>query len=309
MANFAGWQKHLHLARESVWGTLPAEPDYLYLPYAAYDVTVRPESTQADLFTGLRQRRHHRVTRTRLAGSLRCPLLSYHVHEKSVAQHLLEWLLSGPQSVQTDSFTAELYEAGTDNKRHLGLRTASGTISGSADAPGIELLLQLEGKTEEGGIQPPAVDPSSPTPVEFLFHDSTFTLDSVELPLRSFSVRIDNGLQVYHNNSYWPSLITAGLRDVSLEFSFFKSDDTFDLMRRLPPEHVPAQLVLKGAHNGTGPGGTTHTTVTFDFAHLGFRDLVEQGGLLELQRQQARFVALKPDTEASELTVTFDAMT
>lgn len=308
MSNYAGWQKHLHLAKETTWGQLPGSPVYLYVPYAEYNVGVRLETTQADLFTGLRQRRHHRVNKATLTGSFSCPLYSYHAAGKSIAQHLLEWLTSAPTTLDLDSYAAEVFQADTDNKRHLGLRPTSGTIAGSADAGAIDLTLQLEGKQEEGGISPPALDPEAPAPVEFLFRDLVFTIDSVELPLQSFVLRFDNALRVYHNNSYWPSLIAAGVRDVSIEFTLLKSDDTFDVMKRIPPADLSAQLVLKGAHNGTGPDATNYTTITFTFARLGFRDVAEEGSLQDLQRQRPQFVVLKPDTSANELTISYGAV-
>lgn len=309
MNSFAGWQKHLHLAKESNWGELPGSPVYLYLPYAEYDVAVRPETTQAELFTGLRQRRHHRVNKATLSGSLTCPLYASHVADKSLAQHLLEWLTSAPATLDLDSFAAEIYQADTDNKRHLGLRPSSGVVTGSADGGVIDLTLQLEGKREEGSISPPAVDANAPAPVEFLFRDCVFSLDSVELPLQAFSLRIDNGVRVHHNNSYWPSLISAGVREVSFEFTLLKTDDVFDVMKRIPPADAAAQLVLKGAHNGTGPSGTNYTTVAFHFARLAFRDVVDEAsGLHELQRQRPQFVVLKPDSSTSELSVTYSAV-
>ena len=307
MANFAVWQKYLHLAKETTWGTLPGSPTYVHIPFATYDVKVRPEASQADLFTGLRLRRHNRIAKATLTGSLQCPLFSYHDDGMSVAERLIGWLISAPDNVDLDSHVAEIHDADADNKRHLGLRPASGTISGSSDSGVIDLSLQLEGKQEIGGITSQALDPASPRPTEFLFKDATFTVNSIAVQLQSFEISISNNAQVYHNNSYWPSLISAGVREITFAFSIFKTDDTFDVMRRTPPGDGSAQLVLLGAHDGTGPPATNFTRITIDLSRLAFVDATESGGLNDLQSQDLDYVVLKPTNASNEIGVTFDA--
>lgn len=304
MVVFAGWQRHLHLAKESEWGALPGSPVYVPIPYATYTVRPRPTTTQGQLFTGLRQRRHHRMVKASLEGNLACPLYAHHVSGKSIGQYLLEWLLSAPNSVLLDSHTAELFEANTDNKRHLGLRPASGTIRGDAATGPINLSIDLQGKEEEGGVTPPALSATTPQPTEFLFKDATFTLNGAPVELQSFEIQVNNNLQVYHNNSYWPSLVTAGIREVSYRFSLLKSDATYDAMRRASPADANAQLMLKGPHNGTGPSGN-FTTITMALDRLGFNDADESGEIHELAMQDIDLIVLKPNTADNEIDVTY----
>lgn len=304
MAHYAGWQRHLHLAKETAWGSLPGSPTYIHLPYASYDVRPRLQVAEARLFTGLRQRRHHRITRATLEGSLETPLYSHHLAGKSIAQHLLEWLISAPNDVSLESFSAELFEVNTDNKRHLGLRPARGTIRGSADSGPVAISLDLRGKEEIGGITTPALVPTTPVPTEILFKDCVFSIDGQPVALQSFDISVNNNLQVYHNNSYWPSLIVAGTREVDFRFSLFKTDDTYDLMRRGDATELPASLTLKGAHNGTGPSGN-FTTITIELARLALRDANDFGNLDDLVSQEIDGVILKPSTTANEIHVTF----
>ncbi|MFO0949338.1 MAG: phage tail tube protein, partial [Planctomycetota bacterium] len=258
----------------------------------------------AQIFTGLRQRRHHRIFKATLEGSLQAPLYSHHLSGKSIAQHLLEWLFSAPNDVSLDSFSAEFFEAGTDNKRHLGLRPTRGIISGNAETGSLSLTLDLRGKEEQGGVITPSLVPTSPVPTEILFKDCLFTIDGQAVSLQSFELTINNNLQIYHNNSYWPSLIVAGTREVDYRFSLFKTDNTYDLMRRGAASERPASLVLKGAHNGTGPSGN-FTTITFDFPRIALRDADDTAGLNDLVGQNIDTVVLKPNTTANEVNLTF----
>lgn len=308
MVVFAGWQRHLHLAKETDWGTLAGSPTYIPIPYATYTVRPRLRTTQAQLFTGLRQRRHHRIVKATLEGSISCPLHSHHVAGKSLAQHLLEWLISAPNALFLDSHTAELFEGNTDNKRHLGLRPARGTIRGDADSGAIQLSMELQGKEEEGGISPPSLSATTPQPTEFLFKDATFSLNGSAVELQSFEIEINNNVQVYHNNSYWPSLVTAGVREVSYRFSLIKEDATFDAMRRVAPADANAQLVLKGPHNGTGPSGN-FATITIQLDRLGFNDAEESGDIHELAMQDLDLVVLKPSSTDNEIDFAFGTMT
>lgn len=308
MANFAGWQKHLHLAKETSWGTLAAEPEYVYVPYANYNVRVNVQASQAQLFTGLRQRRHNRITKATLQGTLECPLFGHYVGDKSLAEILLSWLDSAPASIALDSYTAESFEAGVDNKRHLGMRTNSGTLSGSADSGFIQLSLELSGRSEVGGISAQSLDPEAPAPVDFLFKDAVFSINGDPVELRSFDISINNNVQVYHTNSYWPTLSVAGVREVSYSIMLYKSDSTYDAMRRSPPADTTGQLVLKGAHRGTGPEDTNYTTVTIDFPRLAFTDVGEDGGINDLQGQSPKYIALKPSTSSNEIVISYGAV-
>lgn len=304
MAAFAGWQRHLHLAKESTWGVLALAPVFLPVPHSVYDVRPRARSAQGALFTGLRQRRHHAILRAALAGSLRLPLFAHHLAGMSLGQYLLEWLFSAPNGLALDSYTADLFEADTDNKRHLGLRVGAGTLAGDAESGRIQLVLDLVGKEEVGGISPPTLNPATPAPMECLFKDCLFSLTGVNVPIASFELRVANNPRIVHSGGYWPAHISAGTREVTFRYRAWKTAGVFDLARRVPPTEMNAQLVLKGPHNGTGPAGS-FTVITINFPRLGFRDATEVGGLDDLASQEIEFTALKPSNSSNEIDVTF----
>jgi hypothetical protein len=302
------WQKHLHLVPESAWGEYPASPTPIYLPYARYDVRPRPRIVQASGALGLRQRRHQQLFQARLAGELVAPLFSYHAEGGSIAELLIAWLFSAPASAELLSFAIDVAEPGIEGKRHLGLRPAAGSIIGAADAGAIHIALQLEGKEEVAPIAPPAIPSSTPRPIAMLFKDCEFTLDGVPTPLARFEIRIENQLRPHHNNSFWPSVLAAGRRELALRLRAQKTDAAFDAMRRGSASEPAAQLVLKGTHDSTGPPGTSQTRVTFDFPRLAFADVAETGGRDELAVNEIELVPLKPTGAANDVTITFDAI-
>jgi hypothetical protein len=316
VAEFMGWQKYLHLRSESSWGVRAANNPDILVPYTSYGVATNVVATQADLFTGLRQRRHNRIQRATLTGGLSLPLFAHHVAGKSLAQHLLEWGLSSPTSPMLDSMTADVFEANTDNKRHLGLRVRSMTLAGDADAGTISLELELDGKEETGGIAPPALVMTAPQPVEFLFDDvemylseepeaETATDASERLEIRGFRLRIDNNLKSYHTNSFYPSCVVAGVRAVSFQFTIFKTSNFLDSLRRTNAVSRRAcRLQLKGRHLGTGPSGE-FTTINIYFDQLNFTGATDDVRLNDLVSQSAEWVAIKPSTTGSDVEMVF----
>lgn len=300
---YVGWQKHLHLVKEATWGDPTGAP--LYLPFAEYDVKARPQAVRAALFTGLRQRRHQRLARATLSGRLDCPFYSYHAQSKSLAEHLWAWLVSAPNGTEPDSYAAVLFEAGTDNKRHLGLRPSSGILGGSAADGSIRLSIELMGLREEGIMSVPTLDPAGPRPTEFLFKDCELEVGGETVAPRSFELRINNNLQANHNNSYWPSLLTAGPREVEFRVSLFKADGLFDAMRRTPPADTSATLTLRGLTDGTAGGPSGQTVMTIEMNRLAFSDATDSGGLAEPVSQDIEFAVLKPVSTDDDLVASF----
>jgi hypothetical protein len=243
------------------------------------------------------------------------PLVGYYVAGKSLARHLLEWALDGSASPFLPSYTAELSEADIDNKRHLGLRVDAMTLAGDAEMGIVSLSLELQGKSELGGIVAPALTTPAP-PVEFLFSgvalylsdDATASSASGEgesIAIRSFRLRIDNNLHVHHVASYLPTVIAAGVRETSLRFSVLKSSDSFDVIRRaMDSTERACRLVLLGRHLGTGPSGE-FTRIEFHFDRLSFAGAVDRGKPNDLVSQEVDWIALKPDTTSSDVDVTF----
>lgn len=300
MSILSGWQRYLHLARETDWGE-PASASPLYLPFLEYSVEPKGTPVEARLFTGLRQRPHHRIARAHLAGRLAAPLYSYHVGGKSLGQTLLEWLLSAPSGPALDSYTALV---GGMNHRQVGLRPDRGILAGSADRPTLTLTMDLLGKLEESASVP-AVPTAPPRPTEFLFRDVEFRLDDQPRAIHSFALSVANHLEVRHGNSYWPSSITAGVRAIELAIGVFPEDDLFAQMRRAEPDGVAALLRLTGLHDGTGPPHTNATTITFTFDRLAFAQATDQGTVNEPVGQAVSFVVLKPATAHADVQVAF----
>lgn len=305
MAEFGGWQKRLYLVAESSWGQFPSSPNYLYLPHTEYGVRVRPQAIEAELCTGLRQRRHRRVTGASVGGTLKLPLFAYHQGGKSVAEHLLGWALSSPGSINLASYSAEYVEAGVADKRHHGLRVNRALIQGNSRTGRVEIELDLLGKTESAITSSTTVDPLAARPSEFLFRDCALSLNGTLLPMAGFTVRVDNHLQTYRTNSYWPSYLIAGPRTVDVQFLVYKTTSVLDALRRNAEEESSITLRLQGAHLGAGPSGTQFTRVDLGFSVSSLVDVAEEGNVRDIQRQQASFALLKPSSVSDELSATF----
>ena len=305
MSNAAGWQHYLFFKKESAWGT-GVTPD-IYLPFATYDVVAQPEFYKADTFTGRRQRMHPNVpSRTNVQGQLVCDLYGYQVTSgslKSVAQHLIDNAVSGGNSVDQDSFTIEANDP-NDPKRHVGVRVNQLTIAGSHDQSAIKATLNVMAKQETGGITPPSLSASTPHYKPFMFADSIFTISGDETELRSFELSVENNLQVYHNNSQWPSIISQGMRVVGLKFTLFKSANTYDALRRaMTVTDTTAQLVLKGRHDGSA--SQTFTTLTINIDRMNFSAAAEELNINELDQQNVDYVVLKPASSDNDIDLTW----
>ena len=316
VAEFMGWQKHLHLRNESTWGVRSGSNPDIPIPYTNYSVATSVVATQADLFMGIRQRRHNRIQRATLEGTLSLPLFGQHVSGKSIAQHLLEWGVSSPASPLLESKTADIFENNTDNKRHLGLRVRTMTLSGDADSGALTLDLDLDGKEELGGVTTPSLSSATPQPVEFLFDDVEMYLSSEseaesatasgeQVDIRSFRLQVENNLKTYHTNSFYPSCVVAGVRAVSFQFTLFKTSGLLDSLRRTSDVSRRAcHLLLKGRHLGTGPSGN-FTTINIYLDQLNFTGATDEGGLNDLVTQSSDWIAIKPSTTASEVEMLF----
>lgn len=314
MANFMGWEKYIQMRKESVWGTDPGSGD-IYVPYSTFDMQSQVESSQAELFTGIRQRRHNRVLRATPQGTLALPVWAQHVSSKSIAQHLIEWATNSPNSSALDSWTIYRYEAGVDNKKWVGCRVNSLTISGDASG-NISLSLAIIGKQESGGVSVTAVPATAPQPLDMIFSDVDFYLSSESegqsasssseaVSIRSFSLTLNNNLQAYHTNDYWPTIIPAGMRTIDFQFSLFNSANTYDALRRTSTVTTRAgHLRLVGPHGGSGASGT-NTNIDIYFDRLNFANASDQAALNELSQQTVDWISLKPSTSSNEMDLAF----
>ena len=308
MAVHAGWQRRIHFAAETTWGTTPGSPAYIYLPYSSYSVIATPQSVQAGLFTGHRQRRHNRVNRYTVQGQVQTPLWGYQVDDgvntQSIAQRLIAPALSAPAGLELDALLFEIFENDTENKRHNGLRINNLTLAGDSQSNIITLTLDLIGKSETGGITEQSLSATLPQPVEFLFSDSTFAYAGSAIELESFQITVNNNLQPRWGNASTISYLTNGERHVNYQFSVVKTANTWDALRRSTAvNNATAQLVLKGLHGGTA--ANNYTTVTIDFDRVNFMNASDNGDLNALWSQSPEFVVLKPDTTDNEIDVTY----
>lgn len=304
MANAGRWSEHVWFKKETTWGTA-VTPD-IWLPQSQYGVMAKPTFYVPETFTGVRQMRAPNMpVRTDVAGTLVTDMWAYFITSgsaKSVAQHLVDLAWNQPNSIDLDSATFAKYDP-NDEKEHKGVRVNSCTISGSVDQGAIRVSLELIGK-QESVVTAPTLVATTPHYKPMMFHLSTFALGGSAIELRSFELTINNNLQSYFNNSQWASLIAAGRRMVTFKFSLFKTDNTYDALRRaVTVTDRTAQLVLKGIHDGSSTN--TYTTCTIDIDRSNFAGADEAGGIDELWQQSAEYVVLKPNTTDNQIDITW----
>lgn len=305
MGKSAGWQRYYHIASESAWGELDGSPSYIYVPVTSCDVRAKPQAVRASVYTGHRQSRYNRIVNHTVDGTLVTNALAYHVSSKSIAERLLTYAHSAPAGVDLDSFTLERFDAGNDNKRWLGCRIDSLTISGTAGQE-ITLSAAIKAKQESGGITAQSLSATAPRPVGMLFRDATLSIGGTPVEMRAFTYTVMNNTQVYHHNAQWPSQISAGERQIDFSVTLLKTANTYDALRRATSvSSTTGQLILRGLHNGTGASGTK-TVITFDFDVLDFNDADDAlDGPNGLEYQAIRYLALKPNTTDNDVDITY----
>lgn len=315
MANeFMGWQKYLVLRKETTAGTYDSGGTDIYCPYSEYSVQAVAVSQQAELTLGVRQRRHSRRRNATLTGNLALPLMGQHVNSKSLAQHLLEWAFSAPSSPFLDSWTAQQNNPNGD-KRHLGLRVSSATISGDATSNTVSLSMALMGQEEQEQTCP-ALSATAAQPIDANFSDVKFWVSSEsqgesastaseEVKIRNFSITLNNNLKVYHENGYWPTVVGAGMRTVDLAFGVFNRSNFYDGLRRSSTETTRVgHLQIPIPHLGSGASGT-NTVINIYFDRLVFANATDQSSLNELDQQSTQWPVLKPSTSEDEIEIAY----
>jgi len=205
-----------------------------------------------------------------------------------------------------------LYDAGNDNKRHLGLRVNTMTLAGDSDSGVVSISLGLIGKEEQGGVTSPTLSATNPQPVEFLMDDVELYLsDEINassasgsgeaVQIRSFNLTVNNNLQTYHANDFWPAFVMAGVREVNFQFSIFKTANTYDVLRRTSAmTNRACRMVLKGRHLGTGASGV-YTKIEIHQDRLNFANAVDQAGLNEMAQQTVDWITIKPDSLSNDV--------
>lgn len=309
MANeYAGFQEYLFVADESVWGVTPGSPTYRYVPYTQYNVAAIGQAVQPELYTGLYQERASQIVKTLVQGSINLPAFGYQLAGVSHMQRFMDYALNRTTPIFLPSFLAEINESGTDNKRHNGLRIGQLTLAGDADGGTITQQMQAMGYQETGGITVQTVPVTAPQPIEARFTDATLTIASTPVGMRSFSVTIQNNLQVKHQQGQWPYILHAGVRRITFQFELFKNANTYDLLNRsLGSNNYAITLLIKAPHSGTGVvSGSTFTTMQIDFPRASFTQAVKNiPNRNDLARQSPQYIALKPDSASNEINLTY----
>lgn len=308
MARQAGWRRHLWFKKEVTWGT-GVTPD-IWLPYLNYDVKPVPQFFNAETHCGVRQRRAPNQSCNKVvSGRLDVPMYAYHVTSssatKSIAQHLIDNVLSGPASEDQDSFTfnrADVTE-GT-GVEHDGMRVNQLTITGSPETKAIMMAFDFFGQAETTGITVPTLSESVPHPKAFTFFNAVLQLGGVTVYLRSIELTINNNLQNYFNNTEWVDCISQGRRMIDYKFGILKTANTYDALRRATDvTDQTASLVLKGVHDGSG--SNTYTTLTIAIGRMNFGDAEDQVSLDGLDEQNVNYMVLKPNSSAADVALTW----
>lgn len=139
-------------------------------------------------------------------------------------------------------------------------RTTNG--AGGAAAEFIELIINVIGKQELlSGLTWPSPEPALSTAVadlSYSFWESDFTLDSVDIPMDSFSFLVDNNMRVRFYNERYPTCIRSAGRDVKLDI---ESPFTCTTLAK-------SIAANEGSLVGQLKFTTTDMSTTFDFAAM-----------------------------------------
>lgn len=312
MSYIVGATSYLMIGDEATWGTMPAVPVYYALPVNNYNVRFKPESRQATPYLGIFQRKHNKIFRGMPSGQLECALYGWQPATlgKSFMEYLLTWGFGSHEVVELPSKFAEWAEGpNVANKRHLGLRVNSATLSG-ADGQPLSLQLELQGQSESGNdvvtaAQTIPVDHEKLVDAEFS-QDTTFKLAGAAINLSAFSVQIQNGLKVEYLNSFTPALIVKTQRVITVQFTPMKTSDVYDAYNRTQGmTEFTGEIKIKALHNGTGTTDTDWTVATISFPRLSFQSADTQGGMQDVLKQPLSMFALKPDTSSTDMSIVF----
>jgi hypothetical protein len=305
-------RRYLTLVNETTWADFPETPTYYHVPVNEYNAFFKPENRQAEPMTGLMQKKHNSNIRGMVSGSLSCNLYGWKPsgYSTTIAQELLNWAFADVETDKPRSKSAEWAEGpNVANKRHLGLRVASATLQGSDDNNTIDFSAELMGKSEAGDSvvgDAQALPNDREKLAEFEFADTVFTLATVETAIKSFNLQIDRAMKVHYLGGRTPKLIAAIKTDIKLAVQVLKTADTYDIVRRTTgTTDYAATLAIKGAHNGTGTGGTSMAIATFTLPRLSFVSADENASNDDVQFQTLNFEVMKPDSSSAALSIAY----
>ncbi|HEY4263388.1 MAG TPA: phage tail tube protein [Schlesneria sp.] len=293
---------------ESTWNTVPGSPTKIHVPVTSCGVKFKPQRRSNQQRAGLFQRVYGRNIKGNPDGSIVSPLYGWTATggTTSLAQYLMEWGFLDQEVTFPRSKGLEWAEGpDTANTRHSGLRVNTATLAGSADN-GISLTLELMG-ADSVNFATAATKPTSRNKlVEFIFEDTTFTLNSVAIPYSAFQWQVQRGLQPTFFNDRRPTSMPKSQWVETFSITPPKQGHAWeDLVRDLEMQEFAGTLTMKGLHNGTGTEDTDFTTLSVDFPRLSLIDAdeAESNGLYN---EPLTFDVLKPDTTDASSTMTWD---
>lgn len=312
MSIIHGIKSYLVLGAETTWGTTPGTPTFYHLPVNSYGVKMNRDRRNSTPFVGLMQRKHGKSFRGMPSGQLQTNLYGYKPGgvSQSLMEYLITWAMSQPETIEKLSKFADWAEGpDVSNVRHNGLRVNGWTIEGSADSGTVTISLDLMGKTEATLATAQTLPDDRELCVEMEFSDCTFALGGVAQSLRSFRWQGQNNLTATYVNGTSPSYLSAGQLVESLNFQILKEADTYTAYQRaFSEQEMTGQIVLKGAHNGTGTGGTNYTILTVDFNRLAFVSPEDTRAMNALIEEGLTFDVLKPDSSSAAKTLTYSEL-
>lgn len=301
MAAEGNWASHLWFTKETTWGTQVTSD--IWTPFNSCPIKQVKRVYAPNVFCGVRQKRHDVVgVGFTCAGVLDIDLYGYQVNSggsaKSIAQHLIDMVLSADSALTLDAFTLNKHE-GNDPKVWEGCQMSSMVISGDASTGIVKGVFNFMAEKELTEAAPSLVA-TTPIYQPFLFSDATWTLGGVATPIEMFEWTVNTGLIHRNNNSLYPTVTAAGLRESTIRFQITKTAQTYDTLRRATaPTSTTGVLVIKGADQGTGAADYSQGTFSFDRMQLIEAD--DDHDISKDKETVLTYQILKPETTDNDI--------
>lgn len=316
MTCIIGTESYLYMVDENEWGQFPgasgsggAGTVYM-VPVTSYGVQIQPLTRMPQPYVGLHQRkRGPQRYGYNLAGQIVMPLFGYKPAGVSVslAEKMIAWGFgAGELEAEEPASKAAEWAEGPNvaNRRHVGLRVNTATLTGSADSGDVQLTLDVIGKEEFSLATANALPSDMEKLVDMQFTDCSFSIGGSTVSAAGFTHTVNRNLQPLRLNAPTITALCAGVRDETVQFIIQKTDQTWDdYLRRTGATadvEVAGVFTIQGLHNGTGGSGN-YTKLTRAFNRLRFIGK-DQSGDFGIQMQALNFQVLKPDSSSASYT-------
>ena len=289
--------ERLRLRKETTYGTYDAGGTTLYIELSAPNsFSVRRTPVLGTIRTpaaGNRPAKRH-TSRHLIQGSLRT--LLYHTQ----AADLLAWAFT-PTANVLPSWTADYYD-GVYYRRYTGLRVASCTITGEAEAEESRVVctFNLMGQTDAtitiADFAAPAYT-DYPSGIPYVFQEagaSGLKVGTTQARYNMFSINVENKLLPATNVLAYPDDLYYRGRDVKLSFRPEYSATTLRTAFR-DQTTLDSELTLTQGGN----------SVKFDIHDTVYIDTLEDAlGWDEVDRQPITLAAMYSSSNTTDLTIT-----